>query len=63
MNDRSTFHDELRGTTFWPELYDGRAIITKSYEDHLTGMSVEENKTKFGEAKDAGDDSRQVTWA
>ncbi|KAI3400145.1 hypothetical protein diail_4377 [Diaporthe ilicicola] len=60
---KSTFHDELRGSTFWPELYDGRAIITQSYKDHLSGMSVEENKTKFGEAKSAGDDSRQVTWA
>ncbi|KAK2615681.1 hypothetical protein N8I77_002419 [Diaporthe amygdali] len=60
---KSTFHDELRGTTFWPELYDGRAIITQSYKDHLSGMSIDENKTKFDEAKNAGDDSRQMTWA
>ncbi|KAH8785517.1 FMN-dependent 2-nitropropane dioxygenase [Diaporthe sp. PMI_573] len=60
---KSAFHDELRGTTFWPELYDGRAIISQSYKDHLSGMSVDENKSKLGEAERAGDASRQVTWA
>lgn len=63
LNDRSTFHDQIRGTTFWPELYDGRAIISQSYKDHLSGMSIDENKTKLGEAERAGDASRQVTWA
>ncbi|KAK7716957.1 hypothetical protein SLS64_000907 [Diaporthe eres] len=60
---KSTFHDQVRGTTFWPELYDGRAIISQSYKDHLSGMSIDENKTKLGEAERAGDASRQVTWA
>ncbi|KAG6359316.1 hypothetical protein INS49_012837 [Diaporthe citri] len=60
---KSTFHDQVRGTTFWPELYDGRAIISDSYKDHLSGMSIDENKTKLGEAERAGDASRQVTWA
>jgi nitronate monooxygenase len=60
---RSTFHDEILGTTIWPGFYDGRAIVGQSYEDHLTGMSIEDNLKKFKEAKEAGDDSRMVTWA
>lgn len=44
-------------------MYDGRAIITESYRDHASGVSLEENRAKFGAAKDAGDDSRQVTWS
>lgn len=60
---KSTFHDDILGTTVWPKMYDGRAIITDSYRDHESGVSLEENRARFGAAKDAGDNSRQVTWS
>ncbi|KUI58569.1 Nitronate monooxygenase [Cytospora mali] len=60
---KTTFHDDILGTSVWPKTYDGRAILTDSYRDHAAGLSLEENRAKFGAAKDAGDDSRQVTWS
>ena len=60
---RSYFHDAILGTKVWPKMYDGRAVVTDAYRDHVSGISLEENRAKFGAAKDAGDDSRQVTWA
>lgn len=60
---RSTFHDNIVGTTIWPALYDGRAIITDSYKDHTSGVPLEENKAKFSAAGNEGDNSRQVTWS
>lgn len=60
---RSTFHDDIVGTTIWPAAYDGRAIITDSYRDHSSGLSLDENKAKFKAATDAGDHSRQMCWA
>ncbi|KAK3937892.1 FMN-dependent 2-nitropropane dioxygenase [Diplogelasinospora grovesii] len=60
---KSTFHDEIQGTTFWPTFYDGRAIITDSYRDHSTGLSLEENRQKFKEAQEKGETGRVVTWA
>ena len=60
---RSTFHDDVQGTTIWPELYDGRAIIGDSYQDHVSGASLEENVAKFKAAKDVGDNSRLIHWS
>lgn len=60
---RSTFHDDVLGTTIWPALYDGRAIITDTYRDHTSGLSLEDNKEKFRAANEAGDDSRLVMWS
>lgn len=60
---KSTFHDDVLGTTIWPALYDGRAIITDTYRDHTSGLSLEENKEKLRAALEAGDDTRLVTWS
>jgi nitronate monooxygenase len=60
---RTTFHDDIQGTTIWPAHYDGRAIITQSYVDHTNGVPFEENLKKFKEAKEAGETSRLVHWA
>lgn len=60
---RSTFHDELGETTFWPAAYDGRAIVTDSYRDHTSGLSLDENRAKLKAATDVGDHSRQLCWA
>ncbi|TLS28453.1 hypothetical protein PpBr36_01900 [Pyricularia pennisetigena] len=63
--NKSVFHDQLRGTdSLWPPFYDGRAIVTDSYRDHRVGVSLEENKKRFKQAKEAGDDaSRGVVWS
>ncbi|OIW29167.1 2-nitropropane dioxygenase [Coniochaeta ligniaria NRRL 30616] len=60
---KSTFHDDILGTKVWPEFYDGRAIVGQSYQDHASGVSFEDNLQRFNAAKEAGDDSRMVTWA
>lgn len=65
QNCRSVFHDQLRGTdSLWPPFYDGRAIVTDSYRDHRVGVSLEENKKRFNQAKESGDNSsRGVVWS
>ncbi|KAH8895929.1 FMN-dependent 2-nitropropane dioxygenase [Thozetella sp. PMI_491] len=60
---KSTFHDDLNNMNIWPSTYDGRAIVTESYKDHLAGLSLEENLKKFAEAKEADDASRFIMWA
>ncbi|KAM7199377.1 hypothetical protein V8F20_005772 [Naviculisporaceae sp. PSN 640] len=60
---KSTFHDDIQGTTIWHPIYDGRAIRGSSYEDHAKGMSLEENLKLFNEAKEKGDNSRAVMWS
>jgi nitronate monooxygenase len=42
VTKRSKFFDELRGPNMWPEAYDGRSLVVKSYADHLSGMDIEE---------------------
>ncbi|KAI6390674.1 hypothetical protein MCOR23_009431 [Pyricularia oryzae] len=63
--NKSVFHDQLRGTdSLWPPFYDGRAIVTDSYRDHRVGVSLEENKKRFNQAKESGDNSsRGVVWS
>jgi nitronate monooxygenase len=39
---RSKLFDELRGPTIWPEPYDGRSLVTKSYTDFTGGVSIDE---------------------
>lgn len=60
---RSTFHDDLQNLKVWPKAYDGRAIISKSYEDHVSGVAIEENIKRLSEAQASGDMSRNLIWA
>ncbi|CAM1507792.1 Fc.00g046400.m01.CDS01 [Cosmosporella sp. VM-42] len=59
---KSTIHDDIQGTPIWPTLYDGRALVGKSYRDNMSGVSIEENAVKYREALQAGDNSRRITW-
>ena len=52
---RTSVYDILRGTTGWPDKYNGRGIINKSFLDAQEGMSIEENKTLHSEALQKGD--------
>jgi nitronate monooxygenase len=60
---RSTFHDQILGTTVWPAYYDGRAIVTRTYEDHINGMPIEKNTERYNEAKANEDGEILVTWS
>ncbi|KAL8392539.1 hypothetical protein RB595_002653 [Gaeumannomyces hyphopodioides] len=62
--NKSDFHDQVRGTAgIWPAFYDGRAIISQSYRDHLAGVPVEEVISRYNAASATKDKSRMVSWA
>jgi nitronate monooxygenase len=63
---KSRKHDVFQSTDFWPEAYDGRAIISQSYRDHEAGMKEDENVRLYKEAMAAGGEEagkRKVVWA
>ena len=60
---RSTVHDDIQGTGFWPAAIDGRAIIGESYKDFLAGLPEHENVDKYKKANEVGDTRRKIVWA
>ncbi|KAI1105664.1 FMN-dependent 2-nitropropane dioxygenase [Jackrogersella minutella] len=60
---KSQLHDHIQGNTAWPSIYDGRAIVTPTYQDQRSGVSFDENQKRFKAAQDGGDVSRMVTWS
>ncbi|OTB11884.1 hypothetical protein K445DRAFT_26141 [Daldinia sp. EC12] len=60
---KSQLHDHVDGEMTWPEIYDGRAIVTPTYRDHVAGVPLEENQKRLSAAKKSGDVSRLVTWS
>ncbi|GAB1316255.1 hypothetical protein MFIFM68171_06465 [Madurella fahalii] len=60
---KTTVLDDIQGTPIWPSVYDGRAVIGKSWQDHAAGMSLDENIRLYKEAAEAGDVSRKIIWA
>ncbi|KAK3682105.1 FMN-dependent 2-nitropropane dioxygenase [Podospora appendiculata] len=58
---KSTFHDDIQATAIRPSVYDGRAIRGPYYEDHVAGVSFEENLKRYEAAKENKDNSRLVT--
>ncbi|KAI1654567.1 inosine monophosphate dehydrogenase [Daldinia decipiens] len=60
---KSQVHDHITGEIHWPEIYDGRAIVTPTYRDHVAGIPLDENAKRLNAAKDSGDVSRLVTWS
>ena len=53
---RTTVYDSLRGTTGWPNEYNGRGIINQSFLDAENDRSTEENKVLYKEALQKGDE-------
>ena len=53
----------MQGTGFWPGLYDGRAIIGKAFNDHISGAPLEKIAAEYKEALQAGDNSWRTVWA
>lgn len=61
---RSTLFDTLRGHGDWPPVYDGRAIVNKSYvEAELQGVSLEIVKERYQTAVQEGDFQRVAAYA
>ncbi|KAA8575192.1 hypothetical protein MFRU_002g02440 [Monilinia fructicola] len=53
---RTTLYDKLRGTAGWPEEYNGRAVVNKSWWDETNGMSMEKNKELYEAEAQKGDE-------
>ncbi|KAL9101366.1 MAG: hypothetical protein Q9163_003368 [Psora crenata] len=53
---RTRLYDQLRGTTDWPDNYDGRSIINQSFLAAKDGMDIYENKRLYNEATTRGDE-------
>jgi nitronate monooxygenase len=65
---RSNLYDVLRGIMGWPKVYDGRGVANRSYLDAQAGMSEEENKKRYEEEMQKGDEGwgaegRMTTYA
>ena len=52
---RTKVYDQLRGTTDWPNHYGGRAVINRSFLDHKSGLSMEENTRLYEQYLKRGD--------
>ncbi|KAI4592421.1 hypothetical protein KJ359_011232 [Pestalotiopsis sp. 9143b] len=65
---RAVVFDELRGPNIWPTTYNGRALLSKSWEDHVAGVHIDQIRDSHTQAK-AGDDQgwgesrRAVVWS
>lgn len=56
-------HDAIQGYPTWSGLYGGRAITHQGIVDLEKGAPLEEVVTAFQKARDAGDESRLVSFA
>lgn len=52
---RTLVYDKLRGTTGWPMIYNGRALLNQSFWDDENGIDEAENKRLYNEALKLGD--------
>lgn len=67
---RCKLFDELKGPNIWPEIYDGRGIVTESFTDHAKGVGIHEIRRLHSEAVKAedagfgkGGKGRATVWA
>ena len=70
VTTRSKLFDQLRGPNIWPEVYDGRSLVIKSYKEYVEGVSLEEIQKRHNETlreKDlgwkTGLEGRAAIWA
>lgn len=64
---RTRLYDTLRGSKTWPEGYNGRGVVNRSYEERET-VGVEENEKRYLKAMEEGDkawgvEGRATTYA
>lgn len=65
---RTSVYDVLRGTTGWPDKYNGRGIVNRSFLDAQGGKPMDENKQLYEDAlargdQGWGDDGRLTAYA
>lgn len=64
---RTRLYDTLRGSKTWPEGYNGRGVVNRSYEERET-VGLEENVKRYAKAIEEGDkawgaEGRATTYA
>jgi len=65
---RSKLFDNVKGPNIWPEAYDGRSLVTESYNDHVRGVDIDQirelhNKAIAGKDSGFGKTNRANVWA
>lgn len=65
---RTKVYDRIRGTTGWPDQFNGRGIVNMSFTDAQSGMALEENTRLYKEEMEKGDagwgiHARMTTYA
>lgn len=65
---RTTIYDKVRDIHGWPQGYDGRGLINKTYVDHVAGLSEFDNGNLYREELNRGyagygTDGRLTTYA
>ncbi|KAM0814435.1 hypothetical protein AB5N19_00225 [Seiridium cardinale] len=65
---RAKVFDELRGPNIWPQAYDGRALLSKSFEEHVAGVDLDQIRSCYatavmGDDKGWGDSRRAAVWS
>jgi nitronate monooxygenase len=53
---RTKIYDKVRDIHGWPEDYDGRGLINKTFIDHLAGLSEVKNRELYREELNRGDE-------
>lgn len=53
---RTRVYDAIRGTPGWPAAYGGRGVLNDTFWDSEKGMSEQENRMRYGEAVERGDE-------
>ncbi|KAJ5814928.1 hypothetical protein N7474_006705 [Penicillium riverlandense] len=60
---KSTLHDVFQSTDVFPKQYDGRAVISLSWNDSQSGVSNEEVTRRYNDAIKQGENHRRTIWA
>ncbi|KAH7112844.1 hypothetical protein B0J11DRAFT_542071 [Dendryphion nanum] len=69
VTTRSKVFDELRGPSIWPDVYDGRSLVVKSWREWKEGTGIEEIRAKHNEEAKGEDggyrglEGRTAIWA
>ncbi|KAJ6156666.1 hypothetical protein N7497_005551 [Penicillium chrysogenum] len=57
---RTKIYDKVRDIHGWPEGYDGRGLINRTFVDHLNGLSEVKNREMYREELNRGDEGYGV---
>jgi len=70
VTTRSRIFDQLNGPSIWPKEYDGRSLVIRSHQDHISGVGLDEIQRLYKVAVKADDkgfgtalQGRAAIWA